>query len=85
LTTEATALGAVIAGGIGVGLFKDFNVVDQLVSPRPAEQPERARHQHYAALLDIFQQTYDALNPIFGKLAALVAVPVKDEEKNSKN
>ena len=74
LTTEATALGAVIAGGIGVGLFPDFNVVDRLVSARPAEQPEPARHQHYAALLDLFRQTYEALNPIFAKLAGLAAV-----------
>ena len=63
-----------IAGGIGVGLFPDFNVVDRLVSARPAEQPEPVRHQHYAALLDLFRQTYEALNPIFAKLAGLAAV-----------
>ena len=79
LTTEATALGAVVAGGIGVGLFPNFDVVDRLVSARPAEQPEPARHQHYAALLELFRQTYEALHPIFAKLAALAAVSVKDE------
>jgi xylulokinase len=79
LTTEATALGALVAGGVGVGLFADFSVVDRLVSPRPAEHPEPARHQRYAALLDLFRQTYAALDPIFAKLAGLAAVPVKDE------
>jgi xylulokinase len=74
LTTEATALGAVIAGGVGVGLFPDFNVVDRLVSPREAEHPEPARNQYYSGLLDIFRQTYEALNPIFSKLARLAAV-----------
>jgi xylulokinase len=74
LTTEATALGAVVAGGVGVGLFADYNVIDRLVSPREAEHPEPARHQHYAALLDLFRQTYEALNPIFAKLAGLAAV-----------
>ena len=74
LTTEATALGAVVAGGVGVGLFSDFNVVDRLVSPREAEHPEPARHRHYAALLDLFQQTYKALDPIFAKMAGLAAV-----------
>jgi xylulokinase len=74
LTTEATALGAVVAGGVGVGLFADFSVVDRLVCLREAEQPEPARHQHYAALLDLFRQTYEALNPIFAKLAGLAAV-----------
>ena len=79
LTTEATALGAVVAGGIGVGLFPDFNVVDRLVSAHPAELPRPAQHQHYAALLDLFRQTYQALEPIFAKLAGLAAEPVKNE------
>jgi xylulokinase len=74
LTTEATALGAVVAGGVGVGLFADFSVVDRLVSPHEAEHPAPARHQHYAALLDLFRQTYEALDPIFAKLAGLAAV-----------
>jgi len=74
LTTEATALGAVVAGGVGVGLFTDFSVVDRLVSPREAEHPEPAHHQHYAALLDLFRQAYEALDPIFTKLAGLAAV-----------
>jgi len=78
-TTEATALGAVVAGGVGVGLYSDFNVVDRLVFPRPAERPQPAHHQHYAALLDLFRQTYQALDPIFAKLARLAAVPMKDE------
>ena len=79
LTSEATALGAAVAGGVGVGLFTDFNVVDRLVSARPGEQPEPARHQQYAALLDLFRQTYQALDPIFTKLAGLVATSVKEE------
>ena len=79
LTTEATALGALIAGGVGVGLFPDFEVVDRLVSPRPAEHPVPASHQYYATLLDLFRQTYEALDPIFAKLAGLAAVSVKKE------
>jgi xylulokinase len=74
LTTEATALGAVVAGGVGVGLFSDFNVVDRLVSPHEAEHPEPVRHQQYAVLLGFFREAYEALNPIFGKLARFAAV-----------
>jgi xylulokinase len=79
LTTEATALGAVVAGGVGVGLFEDFNVVDRLVSPREAEHPEPVRHQQYAVLLDLFRQTYQALDPIFAKLAGLAVVKANKE------
>ena len=67
------ALGAVVAGGVGVGLFSDFSVVDRLLFLRAAEQPEPARHQQYMALLDLFRQTYEALAPIFAKLAGLAA------------
>ena len=83
LATEATALGAVVAGGVGVGLFEDFSVVDRLVSPRQAEHPQPANHQYYAALLDLFRQTYEALNPIFTKLADLK--PEKPGSQNSQN
>ena len=40
LTTEATALGALVAGGVGVGLFPDFTVIDRLISIREAERPQ---------------------------------------------
>jgi xylulokinase len=73
LTTEATALGALVAGGIGVGLFPDFTVIDRLIAIREAEHPEPVHRQQYAALLDLFKQTYQALNPIFTELAKITA------------
>jgi len=69
LTTEATALGALVAGGVGVGIFPDFNVIDRLIAIREAEHPQPAHHQRYAALLDLFKKTYQVLNPIFTELA----------------
>jgi xylulokinase len=81
LTTEATALGALVAGGIGVGLFSDFSVIDRLITIHEAEHPEPARHQHYAALLDLFRHTYEALNPIFTELVRLTTVkPSLDDQ-----
>jgi xylulokinase len=74
LTTEATALGAVVAGGVGVGLFADFSVVDRLIALRAAEQSDPVRVRHYTALLEPFRQAYAALNPVFAELARLSAV-----------
>jgi xylulokinase len=71
LTTEATAMGALVAGGVGIGLFSDFSVIDRFISIHEAEQPDPTRHQHYATLLDLFSQAYEALNPIFSELARL--------------
>jgi xylulokinase len=74
LTTEATALGALVAGGVGVGLFPDFTVIDRLIATREAERPQQVNQQKYAALLDLFKRSYEALNPIFSELARITAV-----------
>lgn len=71
LDAEATALGAAVAGGIGVGLFPDFGVARELVPATPAEQSDPARHARYEALYELFQQTYAVLEPIYERLAGL--------------
>jgi xylulokinase len=71
LLAEATALGAAIAGGVGVGLFPDFSVAHEIVQVEEAERPNPAYNQRYTALYGLFQQTYTALEPIFEQLATL--------------
>jgi xylulokinase len=71
LAAEATALGAAIAGGVGVGLFSDFSVAHRLIPTEAAEQPDPANIRRYSALYPLFQQAYTALEPIFEQLAAL--------------
>jgi xylulokinase len=71
LLAEATSLGAAIAGGVGVGLFPDFRVAHEFVKVEEAEQPDPTRQRRYAALHDLFQHTYTALEPIFEQLATL--------------
>lgn len=71
LDSAATSLGAAIAGGIGVGLFPDFGVVERLIPIEPAEQPDPARSARYEKMYPLFQQTYAALKPIFDGLVAL--------------
>jgi xylulokinase len=71
LTAEATALGAAIAGGIGVGLYPDYKVVHQLIPATAAESPNPAAQARYEALYELFQQSYAALEPIYERLAAL--------------
>jgi xylulokinase len=71
LAAEATALGAAIAGGVGVGLFSDFSVAHQLIPTQAAEQPNPDSIRRYSALYPLFQQAYTVLEPIFEQLAAL--------------
>lgn len=71
LNSAATSLGAAIAGGIGVGLFPDFSIVERLILTEPAEQPDPAACDIYDKLYPLFQQTYTALMPVFDGLSAL--------------
>jgi xylulokinase len=71
LTAEASALGAAIAGGVGVGLFPDFSVATRLIPAAEAERPNPAHVGRYTALYGLFKETYVALEPIFAQLALL--------------
>jgi xylulokinase len=68
LLAEATSLGAAIAGGVGVGLFPDFRVADEIVEVEEVERPEAAAVARYAELYPLFQETYRALEPIFERI-----------------
>lgn len=65
LSVEATSLGAAIAGGVGVGLYPDYHVADQLVQLASAEEPRPAVAARYDDLYGIFQHSYVALAPIY--------------------
>jgi xylulokinase len=71
LAAEATALGAAIAGGVGVGLYPDYSVAQRLSPAIPAETPDPAVRARYDALYDLFKESYRALEPIYERLAAL--------------
>ncbi len=71
LLEEATSMGAAVAGGIGVGLWKDFSQVDRMIRVDRTAQPDAARHELYSTLYEAFNRTYDALDgaAIFHTLA----------------
>lgn len=69
LLEEATSLGAALAGGIGVELFKDFSLAEELTPivdttlPNPTVQPV------YDRLYQVFNQAYAAMVPVYEALA----------------
>jgi xylulokinase len=73
LLSEATSLGAAIAGGVGVGLYPDFGVAHKFIRVAEAERPDPASQARYAEIYPLFLETYRALEPIFGRLAAHTA------------
>ncbi len=71
LLEEATSLGAAITGGVGIGLFKDFSVAEELVRIADMFTPHPQKGEDYDKLYEIFTESYYALVPIYEKLAAL--------------
>jgi xylulokinase len=71
LPAAATALGAAIAGGVGVGLYPDYSVARDLIPVIEAETPDPHTRARYNALYELFKQSYIALEPIYTRLAEL--------------
>lgn len=71
LLVEATTLGAAIAGGVGVGIYDGYEVVSDLVTVSEGEEPRDSAVRQYQEIYGIFQETYNALVPIYDRLATL--------------
>ncbi len=68
---EATSLGAAVAGGVGVGLYKDFSMVEQMNPIVSTVKPNHASQETYNKLLKVFNSAYDALVPVYEQLSNL--------------
>lgn len=68
LVDEATALGAAVVGGVGVGIFDDFAVAGRLSARLDTQQPDPDRHARYAGEHALFLEAYRRLEPWFDKL-----------------
>jgi xylulokinase len=65
LLEEATSLGAALAGGVGVGLFPDFTVAEQLNPVVDTVLPNPDNRDRYTRGLDRFNRAYAAFEPLF--------------------
>ncbi|MGC8878550.1 MAG: xylulokinase [Anaerolineae bacterium] len=71
LLEEATSLGAAIAAGVGVGIFRDFSIVNELIEIVDRHTPSPDAQATYERLYPIFLAAYDALVPVFDQLHEL--------------
>ena len=71
LSAEATALGAAIAGGVGVGMYSDYDVAKDLAPVVGYDYPTPTASEQYNVYCELFKKTYDALAPIFEELSGL--------------
>jgi xylulokinase len=68
LVDEATAVGAAIVGGVGVGIFDDFGVAGRFSEELASHAPEPARHERYGGEYALFLEAYRRLEPWFDQL-----------------
>jgi len=66
---EATSMGAAIAGGVGVGLYKDFSIIEQMNHIAETIQPDPVAQAAYDKIYPIFDASYQALLPIYDMIA----------------
>lgn len=68
---EAAALGAAIVGGIAVGLWKDFSVVDEITKVVSVSEPSPESVQKYNQILPIFKLASEQMETVSDRLAEL--------------
>jgi xylulokinase len=68
LVDEATAIGAAIVGGIGVGIFDGFDVAERFSHQVATMDPDPERHERYLDEYQLFLEAYRRLEPWFDKI-----------------
>jgi xylulokinase len=71
LLSEATSFGAAMAGGVGVGLFKDFNLAEQLTPVVEISLPNQALKPLYDGLYELFVKAYPVFEPLYQDIKQL--------------
>jgi len=71
LLAEATSLGAALAGGIGVGVYRDFHLAESLTPVQDTAYPNPAYRPLYDHLFEIFKRAYPSFAPLYQELANL--------------
>lgn len=73
VSDEATSMGAAVAGGIGLGIWKDFSQVDHMIEVLSETEPREECRQRYHELYEAFNETYDVLekSSVFKRLARM--------------
>ena len=70
LREGATTLGAAVVGGVGVGLFENFSIIEKLNPTQFIEEPNADEQvlNRYDNLFQLFNTVYEVLCPVFEKM-----------------
>ena len=63
-------MGAAVTGGVGVGVFKDFTAIDQMIQINQTIEPDPAAVAAYQPVKEAFEVCYQSLLPVYEYMAA---------------
>jgi xylulokinase len=66
---EATSIGAAVAAGVGVGMFKDFSAVNKFIAVTKTYYPNEQNASRYQKLKPVFDEAYNSLVRVYAQLA----------------
>lgn len=69
IVEEATSMGAALVGGIGVGLYPDFGMIERMNQTAEIIEPDPSARAAYERIYPIFEAAYQALVPVFDMIA----------------
>ena len=64
----ATAIGAAVIAGVGVGVFDDFDEIKRFLKFEKTVEPNRENQKDYEKIKPIFDKAYDCMLPLYEKL-----------------
>jgi len=68
---EATSMGAAVIGGVAVGQFENFDVINRFVRVEHTVKPNPEIQKRYKKLMPVFVKSYRALTEVYEDLAEL--------------
>lgn len=66
---EATSMGAALTGGVGVGLYPDFSMIETMNPVTEVFEPDPVAQETYEQILPTFEAAYQALVPVYDMMA----------------
>ena len=61
--------GLVLTGGVGVGLFRDFDAIDRFIEVKSVHTPNPEAVAAYEPVKELFELCYQSLLPVYRKMA----------------
>lgn len=68
LLEEAGSMGAAVTGGVGAGIYKDFDAVDRFLEISSVQEPDPVSVTKYGPVKEVFDECYFALEKVFPRL-----------------